>query len=134
VVGVVSGLIASPVHTSGAAAGFTAKPEPAVPGVFISGESLTFPSAAAVCAALVSGLKLFFGDADNVWWVLSVCVFVSIIIVLLGWPTKKDPADPDPSPKRTIAVYIAIGALNTFLLFVSVMGIISVSTSKVPGL
>lgn len=101
-------------------------------GVFITAESLTFPTAAAVCAALVGGLRIFFGDAGKAGWVLAVCVVVGGIIILLGWP-KKDSEDKAASLRRSVA-YAAIGILNTFLLFISVIGIITVSTQAVPGL
>lgn len=129
-------LIGAPVHDAPPkAAGFGAGDATiSNPGVFISAESLTFPSAAAVCAAIVGGLKLFFGDAGNVWWVLGVCFVVGSIIILLGWPKRDHSKSLTPEERRTLAAYTVIGVLNIFLLFISVMGILSVSTQTVPGL
>ncbi|SEQ80496.1 hypothetical protein SAMN05444745_11170 [Arthrobacter sp. OV608] len=100
-------------------------------GIFVVAESLTFPSAASICAAIVSGLKLFSGDAYSAYWVLAVCSVVGGIIMWLGWP-KNQGSSKSPKQFKTNSGYFLIGVLNIFLLFVTVMGVLSMSTQQAP--
>lgn len=110
-------------------------PGGATPGVFISAESLTFPTAAAISAALVGSLRLFVGGAaENVWWVLAVCVVVGGLIIVMGWPTPDPNRERTPADTKRVVVYVIAGLLNILLLFSSVMGIVSISTQEVPSL
>lgn len=96
--------------------------------VFISADSLTFPTAAAVCAALVNSFGVFSDKAShNVWIVLGVAVVVGAIIIVVGWPS-------DTSTPKQKWVYAVTGLLNILLLFASTMGLTSMATQSVPGL
>jgi hypothetical protein len=95
--------------------------------LFISPDSLTFPTAAAVSAALVNSVGVFSAAASrNVWIVLAASFIVGSIIVAVGWPEK--------SGKRSNVIYGITGLLNILLLFAGVMGLTSMATQTVPGL
>jgi hypothetical protein len=96
-------------------------------GVFISPDSLTFPTAAAVCAALVNSLGVFIGSAPrNVWIVMGASVLVGSIIIIVGWPAR--------AGRKGTVVYAVTGILNILLLFASVIGLTAMATQSVPGL
>jgi len=91
-------------------------------GVFVTPESLTFPAAAAVCVALLSGAELLVrGAGTDRLWALGVCLLVGAVVVAAGWPSGQ------VLRGRQAVVHLAVGLLNTGLLFVSVVGVTSAS-------
>lgn len=97
-------------------------------GVYITDESLTFPSAAAVCSAILGALNLFVDKAStNPVNAGIICAIVGLFIVVAGWP------GPEANPKK-VTVYLGVGLLNTALLFTSVIGVTAAATQQVPAL
>lgn len=87
-------------------------------GVYVTKESLTFTAANGVVLALLTVLNTFVPDAStDKLWMLGACVFVGVVIYLLSVTPAMTAWD-----KFTGGL---IALINTFILFGTVVGVLS---------